>query len=312
MRFRDLIVAAFSAVLAGIAAAPAPATAGCQVEKFADLPVVMMGPRATIPVLVNGHPARMIIDSGAFASLFTPDSARALGLEVEPTRMIIEGLGGSSFSGATVVNVFTLAGMPIHGVPFFVGGNTLDHGVAGVMGQNLLAIGDVEYDLADGANRLFKTKGCAVADLAYWAKPDQPIGEMSIENMFGVNRRTAGEAFINGARVRVEFDTGTPSSVLSLAAAKRLGIGPGTAGVTQVGEGAGGVGGRVFRTWIAPVASFKLGGEEIRNTRLLISDFSIPGADMRVGIDFFLSHRIFVANDLHELFFTYEGGPVFR
>jgi tetratricopeptide (TPR) repeat protein len=33
---------------------------------------------------------------------------------------------------------------------------------------------------------------------------------------------------------------------------------------------------------------------------------------MLLGADFFLSHRIYVSNKLHELFFTYNGGPVFN
>ncbi|HET9329219.1 MAG TPA: tetratricopeptide repeat protein, partial [Steroidobacteraceae bacterium] len=33
--------------------------------------------------------------------------------------------------------------------------------------------------------------------------------------------------------------------------------------------------------------------------------------DMLVGADFFLSHRIYVSNSQHKLYFTYNGGPVF-
>jgi tetratricopeptide (TPR) repeat protein len=33
---------------------------------------------------------------------------------------------------------------------------------------------------------------------------------------------------------------------------------------------------------------------------------------MLVGADFFLSHRVFVANSQRKLYFTYNGGPVFK
>jgi tetratricopeptide (TPR) repeat protein len=33
---------------------------------------------------------------------------------------------------------------------------------------------------------------------------------------------------------------------------------------------------------------------------------------MLLGADFFLSHRIFVSNSQHKIYFTYNGGPVFR
>jgi tetratricopeptide (TPR) repeat protein len=35
-------------------------------------------------------------------------------------------------------------------------------------------------------------------------------------------------------------------------------------------------------------------------------------ADMLIGADFFLSHRIYVASSQHKLYFTYNGGPVFN
>jgi hypothetical protein len=34
--------------------------------------------------------------------------------------------------------------------------------------------------------------------------------------------------------------------------------------------------------------------------------------DMLIGADFFLSHRIYVANSQRKLYFTYNGGPVFN
>ncbi len=73
-----------------------------------------------------------------------------------------------------------------------------------------------------------------------------------------------------------------------------------------------GVGKEFFATYLAPVSSFKIGQEEIRNTRIRIGDIELSSADMLIGADFFLSHRIFVANSQRKLYFTYNGGPVFN
>jgi tetratricopeptide (TPR) repeat protein len=40
-------------------------------------------------------------------------------------------------------------------------------------------------------------------------------------------------------------------------------------------------------------------------------EIELTNADMVVGIDFFLAHHIFVSNQLHKLYLTYNGGPVF-
>ena len=109
----------------------------------------------------------------------------------------------------------------------------------------------------------------------------------------------------------MEFDTGAPTSILSLQAAARAGIKPESPGVVPAGESSG-IGRGVYATYIAPFASFKIGEEEIKNTRLRFGGIELPNADMLIGADFFLSHRIYVANSQHKLYFTYNGGPVFN
>jgi tetratricopeptide (TPR) repeat protein len=122
---------------------------------------------------------------------------------------------------------------------------------------------------------------------------------------------TLGSASINGAETRVEFDTGAATSILSLRAAAHAGIRPDSPGVVSAGTSYG-IGKRTFANYIAPFASFKIGDEEIKNTRLRIGDIDLQSADMLIGADFFLSHRIYVANSQHKLYFTYNGGPVFN
>ncbi len=98
---------------------------------------------------------------------------------------------------------------------------------------------------------------------------------------------------------------------MSLKAAARVGIKPDSPGVVSAGS-TWGFGSNTFPSYIAPFSSFKIGEEEIRNTRLRIADIDLPNADMLIGPDFFLSHRIYVANSQHRLYFTYNGGPVFN
>jgi tetratricopeptide (TPR) repeat protein len=61
-----------------------------------------------------------------------------------------------------------------------------------------------------------------------------------------------------------------------------------------------------------PVDSFALGNEQVQHTRLRIGGIELRDVDMLLGVDFFLSHRVFVSNSLRKIYFTYSGGPVFR
>jgi len=153
-------------------------------------------------------------------------------------------------------------------------------------------------------------EGCASEPLAYWVT-SQTYSEMDLEWSRAKIRHTTGIAFVNGTKVRVLFDTGASESVLSPEAAQRAGIKTGDAGVKPGGPMSG-LGRRRVETWIVPVSSFKIGDEEIRNSHLRIGDVGLADADMAIGVDFFLSHRIYVAKSQSKLYFTYNGGPVFN
>ena len=49
----------------------------------------------------------------------------------------------------------------------------------------------------------------------------------------------------------------------------------------------------------------------MHNVRLRFANFSMDEGDMLLGADFFLSHRVYVANSQDKLYFTYNGGPPF-
>jgi tetratricopeptide (TPR) repeat protein len=173
-------------------------------------------------------------------------------------------------------------------------------------------LGDVEYDLAHGVIRLMREDDCRKASLAYWATdPRVAVNVMEIEYPTPQSPFTTGSAMLNGTKIRVMFDTGADRSFVSRRAAQRAGISVDTPGVIYAGASRG-VGHETVKTWIAPVASFKLGEEEIRNTHLPIGESMLDVADMLIGADFFLSHHVYVASKQGKMFFTYNGGAVFN
>ena len=313
MKRRVMSLMGASLAALGLALFAGRASAACTLGKMAELPVTMTGMRPMVQAKINGADANFIADSGAFYSVITPATAAEykLHLGVAPFGMTIEGVGGSvSDVSITTVKSFAFAGLTLSNVDFFVAGGEVGAGAAGVIGQNVFKVGDVEYDLANGAIRLWRPKDCDGAVLAYWAKT-QPYSAMDIRWTTPLEPHTTGVAYLNGVKIRVMFDTGASTSILSLSAAKRAGMKPEGPGVTAAGFSSG-VGRRMVKTWIAPFDSFKIGDEEIRNIRLDVGEDMLPNVDMLVGADFFLSHRIYVAMSQHKLYFTYNGGPVFN
>jgi tetratricopeptide (TPR) repeat protein len=227
-----------------------------------------------------------------------------------PLGLRVIGIGGAADVRVATVKEFSMVGITLKNVDFLVGGSEV--GNAGLLGQNLLERFDVEYDLATGAIRLFHTEDCEHTLLAYWLAPGQAYSSMPIDRIDPMHPHAIGVAFVNDKQIRVEFDTGAFTSVLSLKAAERAGVTPDSPGVVASGYTRG-IGRGMTKAYIAPFASFKIGdGEEIKNTKLRIADIGLDNADMLVGADFFVSHRVFVANKEHRLFLSYNGGPVFN
>lgn len=301
--------AAFCAAsaLAGPALA---ADAPCGVGRVAELPVTMSGPQPMVHVKINGRDAVFVADSGAFFSMISPGSAAEYGLSLErlPDGFRLIGVGGTVVPMLATVKTFTLAGVNIPRVQFLVGGSEV--GSVGLLGQNVLALLDTEFDLAHGMIRLMRSENCSKASLAYWAKPDQGYSVLTTDPGNDERPHIMGSVYVNGVKLSALFDTGAGASMLSLKAAARLGLKPDGPGVTP-GGGSGGIGRSFIKTWIGPVQSVKIGDqEEVRNTKLRFGG-DMVATDMVIGADFFLSHHVYWSNHYRKLFFTFNGGHVF-
>ena len=301
-----------AAACGGVAmmASPARADQKCSVGELLQLPVTMVDRQPTVPVEINGHKTRLVADSGAFFSMI-PSSVAAeyqLPRRATPDGFYLVGVGGRANVDIAVVKDFTLAGHTFHQVEFLAGGS--EPGESGLLGQNVLGIADVEYDLPDGVVRLMRPHDCGNVNLAYWAKNGN-FSVIDIKPAVEAGMHTQGTVEIDGVKLSAIFDTGAATTILTRHAANRLGFKPDAAGVKPAGV-TWGLGRSLVRTWIAPFADLKLGdNEQIKNIHLRVGDIDDDSYDMLIVADFFLSHRVYVSNALHKMFFSYVGGPVF-
>lgn len=286
------------------------ALAACKVSKLAELPVTMVGRRAIVDAKFGTRDAHFIVDSGAFYSTLSRSSAAEFGLSSAPAPawFRLRGINGTASADVATAKSFTLADIPLDKTTFIVGGS--DTGTAGLLGQNILGLGDVEYDLPHSAVRLMRSEGCNTTTLACWAE-GKPFSAIPLERGDGGpwKPHTTGTVLVNGVQLHAVFHSGAQTSVMTLAAAKRAGVTPASPGVVAIGTGSG-LGSKQVATWLAPFDKIDLGGEVVPHPKFSIADLTID-ADMLIGFDFFLTHRIFVSNATHMLYMTYEGGTVF-
>jgi tetratricopeptide (TPR) repeat protein len=285
--------------------------ADCKMKQLAELTVTMIGSVPLAAAKINSRSAKFVISSGSAKSLISPAAAAEFNLYLHaparPFRMTAYGV--STDAQVTSINDFSVAGVPLSDLDFIVGGGQPPHGSAGELGQNVLGIGDVEYDLPHGNVRLMRVEGCEDAVLAYWVKAGQGYSLVDLQREYGFSTASVATATLNDINIKVLFSTGTSQSMVSPQAAERAGVKLDSPQVTAVGDLRLGSG--IARSYITRFSRFKIGDEEIRNVQVRIADFGMPNIDMLLGVDFFLAHRIYVANDQRKMYFTYNGGPVF-
>lgn len=291
---------------------PAGAATRCKLMMYPPVPVRMDNLQPVIAAKLNGADAQFVVDTGSFFDFLSPAAAAQfkLPLTYAPPGYFVTGVGGSSvLPQIAKAKTFSVAGITGHDAQFLVGANDFQDGIAGILGQNIFRLADVEYDFADGVLRFIKPEHCGGEVLAYWATT-QPIASVGLSWMSDTQTDIIARASVNGHGISALFDSGSWRTILSLSAARRAGITPDSPGVAPAGESIG-LGDKPVKVWVAPIATFEIGGEKIEHTHVLIGDIGLENADMMLGADFFLAHHIYVAYSQSKLYFTYNGGPVF-
>lgn len=295
--------------LVSLSIATASAWATCELKHF-EIPVRLVDQRPVATLTLNGTAASLLVDSGAFFSMLSASTATQLKLPLRdlPDGFRVQGYTGRIEVQRTVVDKVGLIGAELPKIEFLVGGNELGAGIQGILGRNILSVADTEYDLAHGVVRLSFPKGdCEKTDFAYWAGP-APVIVVPLEDKQRGNTAIRTMVGINGKDTLALFDTGAPRTSLTLKAARRAGLEE--RDLTPAGRSGGGGEGRV-RSWTGSVARFDLGGEKITGSRLQIDDTSSPEQGMLIGLDYFLSHRIYVSRLQRQLYITWNGNPIF-
>ena len=317
----------FTALVLMAAAAPA-ASAACKLVKIGEIPVTVQGVPVA-PASLDGHPVRLIVDTGASSSLLWHSAVAAFNLRrLSVSGGMLVGGGGRTDSELVTVREFGLAGYVVHDLRFIATGPTDTSrmalgDIAGILGEDFLSRMDVEFDLAAGRVRLFEPQSCDGDQVVYWAAEyfTVPLSAAPPES-----RWLEAHASLNGHDVVAMLDTGASRSMVSAEIIRRSGMAP-----VAAAAGAGtlhGIGSAAIQLSSAPFQSLTIGQETIHNPHLGVADvfaaqrevqlgsyikqsaFAEP--DLILGADFFLAHRVYIARRQGRIYFTYLGVPLFQ
>jgi predicted aspartyl protease len=311
-----------------IAGISADAWAECKITRVGELPVSIVNNQPLLEGQVNGQPVGILIDTGSTNSIVFLSEAIRLGLpltKIPGARMY--GAGGATAAQRTTVKELKIADVTGNDVPLQVVPERGAGRASMNLGENFWGQFSVEFDFPHNAIRLFHVDGCKPEQLVYWA-PSFSLADLEARPKGEYQLKALVQ--LNGVHFTALLDTGAAVSTVTLDAAARANVRPDSPGVVAaspiIGFGYG-----QQKRWVGKFDSFAMGDEQIRNTKLSFGDLfasgtksyiptgshiersvSIFGADMLVGADFFMSHRVFVPEGERYFVFTYVGGPVFQ
>jgi predicted aspartyl protease len=286
----------------------------CTYVEVANMPLKYVGEglEPAVDGVIDGAPAVMLVDTGAFDTSLTMNAVLKRDLTLKMTGRYAEGVSGTSRLYAARIGEFAIG-------PVKSKHNRLDLLVIGetaftpsydaLVGAPFLLQADLEFDLRAKHMKFLRPLNCGRdTALKIW-KEEMVVVPFEFTRSTSPNPHFT--VLVNGKEMDTVIDTGASTSVLTLRAAKRLGIDVKSADVTRMGF-SGGIGSDRVAHWIAPVTTVQIGGESINGAELGVIDVQGDvSAEMYLGQDFLRAHRVLFAMSQRKVYLAYLGGEVF-
>ncbi len=272
----------------GLALAPLGARAQCSLAPQAVVPLQAVEGFPVIAGSVGGTPVTFVLDTGAQAHLLLPAAEAVLRLPAMTGTVPLIGTGGARDAPVVLLQNVQLGGVTLMPAPTPVAPLPVTPRVspllAGLLGAPLLAQFDLALDAPGGALGLYPPGGCdgALPRLA----SRQTVVPLSIT----ADRQALLTVGINGRAVTALLDTGSRATLLTEAAAARLGLSaPFSANTAR------GVDGEHVPVGHTTVRELSVGDDVIRDMPVSISPVQLGDADMLLGFDYLRQRRAYVS-----------------
>ena len=200
----------------------------CKLERLGATPVQTHDRLVFVTVQLDGHPAQLVVDTGADRTVLSPEAVKQLGLSPDfshGTRTW--GVGGPTAHFDAHVNSFEFAGMalPMHRVA--VGDLSiapLGGGVDGVLGTDVLHWFDVDLDTPHAQMTLYRGEPCWLK-APPWNEPSVAVaGVRGLRSGLQVPHTLLMPIEVDGIRTLALLDTGSQTSAVMQPLADQAGV----------------------------------------------------------------------------------------
>jgi len=294
-------------LLAGCTATPSPdAPRACEVRKAADIPVTFDHGTVSVPASIEDKPVTLMVDTGAEASLVTPSAMAALRLQTDRRRRTtIRTAGGAIATQNALLRSFAIGGLEMLDRSVAVGPLPGSQGAAlqGLIGADWLTDFDVELDLPNRRIGLYRVEGCG-PDHAPWPGPTVSLPARIVGRGLVVL-----SAELDGQPVSALLDSGANSSILSSAAATRIGVAAAALARDPTGQSVG-IDGSAMVTHRHRFERFRIGTATYGNPVVSVAAMHNVLADLLLGLDWLRGNRVWISYATHQVTLQPVGAPL--
>jgi predicted aspartyl protease len=274
----------------------------CKLVWRADLPIEPRNDLIFVDVVFDGHPAKMVLDTGAERTILTETAVTRLRLRRDLRHAgNTVGIGGASASYEAVLDDFAVGvfRLPVERVAVgtfslpAIGGIQPD----GLLGADILLAFDLDIDVPGRRLTIYRARPCAES------RPPWTVPYASVEHVSTRRDRLVVPLSINEADGRAVLDTGAQRTVIRPEFAARGGVTQAMLDADPSSQ---------LRGASREQASFRMHRfETVRIGTDVAHDVPLPVArlpggeeDALLGGDFLHGRRIWLSAASHQVFFT--------
>ncbi|MEW6023041.1 MAG: aspartyl protease family protein [Pseudomonadota bacterium] len=283
----------------------------CRYVTIGKLPLQYTGPglQVTTEGVINGTPATMLVDTGAYDSFLTRTGTERRGMKLSNLGRVAQGVGGFSSIYQTRIKEFVAGpARSERGHMRVLSDFGFTPSFDAILGAPFLLQTDLEISLATKEMKFFQPVNCGDTHLAYW---DADALVIPFDTSSETTPNPYFMVLVNGVKMRAIIDTGAAATTISLAAARRAGLKLDAPDVTKAGHVVG-VGDDKAAFWHTAFKSFQIGEEVIQNADIGVVERKGSDVDILLGDDFLRSHRVLIAMSQRKLYVSYVGGQPFE
>jgi len=254
--------------------------------------------RVTIPVQVDGHDYRLMVDTGGYINTLSPQLVKEQGYESQRSPGELRGMGTMRLDHYVTVKDFAIGRSHGKNFKFYVD-DFNDAFEDGTLAPQVLGAYDVDLDFAHGKLNLISPDHCP-GQVTYWTKFSATVIPIQIQGLTHIRIPVT----IDGKEIMAVVDTGASTSYITMRAAKRyLKIDEKDPALKLRGNIP--VNGMVGPVYNYPFESLNFGDIKVSHPRIqIVEDKVWDQTDLLLGIGILRQLHIYIAYKEKKMYIT--------